>query len=322
MSPITTTEWIWNDGRLVRWEDATLHVMSHVVHYGSSIFEGIRCYDTPDGGAIFRLPEHVRRFFDSCRTYRMEPQPEPDELAEACRTVVRRNGLRECYIRPLAVRGVGAVGVDPSSSPVQTYVICWPWGAYLGRGALEQGVDVCVSSWNRPAPNTHPVQVKAGGNYVNAALMKMQAAADGYSEAIALGTDGRVSEGSGQNLFLVRDGTIVTPPAGASILAGITRDSIITLARELGIPVVEDALARESLYMADELFFTGTAAEVTPIRSVDRVPVGDGEVGPITRRLQTAYLDIARGRARDRYGWLTHLDESAEADEVGARVAV
>jgi branched-chain amino acid aminotransferase len=322
MSPVPQTEWIWRDGQFIRWEEATLHVMSHVVHYGSSIFEGIRCYETPAGGAIFRLPEHVRRFYDSCRTYRMEPGPAPGELTEACQAVVRKNGLEECYIRPLAVRGVGAAGVDPSASPVETYLICWPWGAYLGGTALEEGVDVCVSSWNRPAPNTHPVQTKAGGNYVNAALMKMQAAADGYSEAVALGTDGRVSEGSGQNLFMVRDGTLLTPPSGASILAGITRDAVMTLAGEARIPVLERDITRESLYVADELFFTGTAAEVTPIRSVDRIPVGDGSVGPITRRLQTAYLDIARGREPDRHGWLTPIAEGAGNAGGRARVAV
>jgi branched-chain amino acid aminotransferase len=313
MSPVPRTEWIWKDGELIPWESATLHVMSHVVHYGSSIFEGIRCYETPRGGAIFRLPEHIRRFYESCKVYRMDPVPTPEALAEACRSVVRANGLEECYIRPLAIRGVGAAGVDPSSSPVETYVICWPWGAYLGGDALEQGVDVCVSSWSRPAPNTHPTQVKAGGNYVNAALMKMEAVRNGYSEAIALSTDGRVSEGSGQNLFLVRDGALITPPSGASILSGITRDAVITLAGELDIPVREESLNRESLYMADELFFTGTAAEVTPVRSVDRIPVAGGQVGPITRRLQTAYLDAARGRRPDRHGWLTYLEPGADA---------
>jgi branched-chain amino acid aminotransferase len=321
MSAFPRTEWIWRDGELIPWEDATLHVMSHVVHYGSSIFEGIRCYETPRGGAVFRLAEHVRRFYESCKVYRMTPEAGPDELAEACLAVVRENDLKECYIRPLAVRGVGAAGVDPTSSPVITYVICWHWGTYLGGGALERGVDVCVSSWNRPAPNTHPTQVKAGGNYVNASLMKMEAVANGFSEAIALGTDGRVSEGSGQNLFLVRDGELLTPPSGASILPGITRDAVITLARELEIPVHERDLPRESLYVADELFFTGTAAEVTPVRSVDRIDVGDGTVGPVTRRLQSALLDAARGRTPDRHGWLTYVDGAARRGHTPARVA-
>lgn len=322
MSSFPRTDWIWRNGEFIPWDSATLHVMSHVVHYGSSIFEGIRCYETPRGGAAFRLAEHVRRFYDSCKVFRMEPGPTAAELAEACLAVVRKNELSECYIRPLAMRGVGAAGVDPTASPVDTYVICWPWGTYLGGGALERGVDVCVSSWNRPAPNTYPVQVKAGGNYVNAALMKMEAVANGFSEAIALGTDGRVSEGSGQNLFLVRDGTLLTPPAGASILPGITRDAVLTLAEDLGIPALQRDLPRESLYTADELFFTGTAAEVTPIRSVDRIPVGDGSVGPVTLRLQTALLDAARGRSPDRHGWLSYVDEPARYAPAPERMAV
>lgn len=309
MSGIPEARWIWRDGDLVPWEEATLHVMSHVVHYGSSIFEGIRCYETAEGPAIFRLGDHVRRFYDSCRIYRMEPKPSPDALTAACHAVVRENELRECYVRPVAYRGLGTAGLDPAESPVETCVICWPWGAYLGGDALERGVDVRVSSWQRPAPNTHPAMAKAGGNYVNAQLMKMEAVADGYAEAIALSTAGLVSEGSGQNLFVVRDGTLITPPIDGSSLVGITRDSVLTLADDLGIPVRQEPVPRESLYVADELFFTGTAAEVTPIRSVDRIPVANGGAGPVTRRLQERLLDTCRGRAPDTHGWLSRVHE-------------
>lgn len=297
------SEWIWANGEYVPWDHARLHVMSHVCHYGSSIFEGIRCYETPSGPAVFRLDAHLRRFYDSCRIHRMEMTVEREELSAVCREIVSRNGLASCYIRPLALRGYGAAGVDPRKSPVDVYVICWPWGAYLGSRALEEGVDVCVSSWSRPAPNTIPVQAKAGGNYLNAALMKMEATLDGYAEAIALGPGGVVSEGSAQNLFLVRDGRLLTPGIDGTILAGITRDAVLRLARDEGIPAEETVIAREMLYTADEAFFTGTAAEVTPVRSVDRIPVGDGEPGPVTRTLQEALLGIARGHRPDPYGW-------------------
>ena len=299
----TETDWIWKNGEFIPWEEATLHVMSHVLHYGSSIFEGIRCYATPDGPAVFRLEDHARRFYDSCRVYRMELPLEQDEFVEVCHELVERNDLSECYIRPIALRGYGAIGVDPQGSPVDLYVICWPWGAYLGSTALEEGVDVCVSSWNRPAPNTTPTMAKAGGNYVNAALIKMEAHEDGYAEGIALGPEGLVSEGSGQNLFLVRDGAIFTPPLDGTMLAGITRDCVIRLARDADIEVHERPIPREMLYVADELFFTGTAAEITPVRSVDRIPVGSGEPGAVTKQLQERYLAIARGEAPDPYGW-------------------
>jgi branched-chain amino acid aminotransferase len=301
-----STPWIWKDGEFIRWEEATLHVMAHVVHYGSSVFEGLRCYSTPDGPAIFRLDDHISRFFDSCRIYRMEPSCTQEGLEAACRQLVDRNQLKECYLRPISFRGYGAAGLDPFASPVGTYVICWPWGAYLGSEALEQGVDACVSTWNRPAPNTYPALAKAGGHYLNSQLMKMEAAANGYAEAIALGPDGLVSEGSGQNLFVVKNGILSTPPADGTILLGITRDSIITLAQDEGMEVREELIPRERLYTADELFFTGTAAEVTPIRSVDRISVGGGGAGPVTRTLQRRFLDVARGTEADPYGWRSY----------------
>lgn len=312
MPQFPSTKWIWRDGEFIPWESATLHVMSHVVHYGSSIFEGIRCYKTPDGPAIFRLDDHLRRLEDSTRVYRMQPEHSRETLARASAELVTRNELEDCYIRPLVLRGYGAAGVHPGASPVETYLICWPWGAYLGDGALEAGVDVCISSWNRPAPNTHPVMAKAGGNYLNSQLMKMEAVANGYSEAIGLSYQGLVSEGSGQNLFLVQNGELITPQVDGSLLFGITRDSILVLARELGIPVREQAIPREQLYCAEEIFMTGTAAEVTPVRSVDRITIGNGKVGPITLRLQSELLGIARGELPDRHGWLAPLGRLLE----------
>ena len=297
------TEWIWKDGEFIPWESATLHVMSHVVHYGSSVFEGIRCYRTPEGPAIFRLDDHLRRMEDSARVYRMEIPYSREQLAEACEALILQNGLEECYIRPISLRGYGAAGVNPLTSPVDTYLVCWPWGAYLGADALEQGVDVCVSSWQRPAPNTFPALAKAGGNYLSSQLIKMEAVINGFAEGIALGPGGMVSEGSGQNIFLVRDGTLITPAIEGTILGGITRDCIITLAHSLGIPVREQPVPRELLYMADEIFFTGTAAEVTPVRSVDRITVGSGRAGELTLRLQDELLGVAQGRLPDDYGW-------------------
>ncbi len=313
----TPTEWIWKNGKLVPWDEARIHVMSHVVHYGSSVFEGIRCYGTPDGPSIFRLRAHLRRFRDSCAIHRMDPGFDREALARACRETVVRNGLVECYVRPLAIRGYGAAGVDPTSSPVDTYILCWPWGAYLGAGALEEGVDVRVSSWNRPAPNTFPALAKAGGNYINASLMKMEARLDGYAEAVALGPGGLVSEGSGQNLFLVRDGVLWTPEVDGTLLEGITRDSVLRLARSMEIPMREERIPREALYTADEVFFTGTAAELTPVRSVDRVPVGDGAAGPVTLRLQDALLGIARGTRPDPFGWREACAPLSRAEAAG-----
>lgn len=309
------TPWIWKDGEFIPWDDARIHVMSHVVHYGSSIFEGIRCYQTPRGPAVFRLDDHLRRFFDSARIYRMDLGVTPEELKEASLELIRRNELEACYLRPVSLRGVGAAGLNPFSSPIQNYLICWPWGAYLGDEALEKGVDACVSSWNRPAPNTLPTQAKAGGHYMNAQLMKMEAVTNGFSEAIALNPSGLVSEGSGQNIFLVRNGTLVSPRLDGSMLSGITRDCVMTLAAEEGIPIRHELVPRETLYTADEVFFTGTAAEVTPVRSIDRIPVGEGRPGPITGLLQRAVLEVARGQRPDPHGWLTpvHADAAAAA---------
>ena len=298
-------KWIWRNGEIIPFDDARIHVMSHVVHYGSSIFEGIRCYNTPDGPAVLRLRDHMVRFLNSAKIYRMDLGYSLEELEAACLELIVRNGFDACYIRPLSFRGMGAAGVNPLPSPVENYVICWPWGTYLGEGALEAGVDVCVSSWNRPAPNTFPTQAKAGGHYMNAQLIKMEAILNGFAEGIALTPGGLVSEGSGQNLFLVNNGELVTAPIDGSMLNGITRDCIIRLAQEEGIPVRLTTIPRETLYTADEVFFTGTAAEVTPVRSVDRIPVGSGKAGPITLRLQRALLDIATGQRPDTFNWLT-----------------
>lgn len=305
---IPATRWIWKDGALIPWGDATVHLLSTAVQFGASVFEGIRCYETARGPAIFRLPEHIRRLYDSATIYRMRPDHAPEVLAEACRQVVRDNDLAACYIRPMVLRGFGAAGLYAPESPIESYVAAWPWGAYLGEEGLRAGVDVCTSSWTRPAPNTFPVAAKAAGHYNSSTLIKAQAVADGYAEGIALGPDGRVSEGSGQNLFLVRDGVLITPILDGTLLRGITRDSILTLAAEMGIPTREQPVPREALYTADELFFTGTASEVTPIRSVDRIEVGSGGRGPVTERLQAAFLRVVRGEEERHRGWLTPVD--------------
>ena len=299
------TSVIWRDGRLIPWEQATLHVMSHVVHYGSSVFEGIRCYETPDGPAIFRLREHTRRLLDSCRIYRMEIPWSFDELVQATIDTVAANGLRKCYLRPIVVRTGEQMGFYPVGVPVETFVIAYNWGTYLGPEALEQGVDVCVSTWRRAAPSTFPTMAKAGGNYLNSQLAKLEARNDGYAEGICLDTQGYVAEGSGENLFVVRDGVLYTSGLSSGILHGITRDSVLRIARDMGYEVREQQLPREMLYIADELFLTGTAAELTPIRSVDRVPVGAGRPGPITRAVQDRFMGIVTGRIPDPYGWLT-----------------
>src|SRR5229473_1962575 len=280
---LTPTEKIWHNGRFIDWDDARIHVLSHVVSYGSSVFEGIRCYATTSGPAIFRLREHVRRMLDSAKIYRMENLGyTAAQLEEAMRELVRVNKLRSCYIRPIVLRAYGEMGVNPLKNPLDVYVACWEWGKYLGDDALAEGVDVCVSSWNRIAPNTLPALAKAGANYMNSQLIKMEAILNGYSEGIGLDVAGYVSEGSGENIFVVRDGKILTPPLGASVLPGISRDTIMRLAKDLGIPVEQQQIPREMLYIADELFFSGTAAEVTPIRSVDRITVGKGKRGPVT----------------------------------------
>jgi branched-chain amino acid aminotransferase len=303
---LTPTEKIWHNGRFIKWDDAHIHVLSHVVSYGTSVFEGIRCYSTPSGPAVFRVREHVRRMVDSAKIYRMENLGfSSAELAEAMLEVVRVNKMDACYIRPIVLRGFGEMGVNGLNNPIEIYIACWSWGKYLGEEALAEGVDVCVSSWTRIAPNTLPALAKAGANYMNSQLIRMEAVANGYSEGIALDTAGYVSEGSGENIFVVRDGKIHTPPLGASVLPGITRDSIVTLARELDIPVVETIIPRELLYIADEVFFSGTAAEITPIRSIDRIQVGDGRRGPIAEKLQKAFFGIVNGTRPDKYGWLS-----------------
>lgn len=312
-SRLVEAEWIWKDGDLIPWADATVHVLSLAVQFGSSVFEGIRCYKTDDGPAIFRLPEHLRRLADSCRIYRIDLPYSADELTAACFAVIERNGLAECYLRPMVVRGYGAAGMNPEGSPVETYVAGWPWGAYLGPEALAKGVDVCVSSWHRPAPNTFPSAAKGAGHYNNAQLIKMEALANGYVEAIAVGPGGIVSEGSGQNLFLVRDDVLITPVIDGTSLTGITRDAVMTIARDMGIHVKETLVPRESLYTADELFFTGTASEVTPIRSVDKIPIGEGKAGPMTLELQKRFLAVASGKAEDTHGWLTHVSRGSAA---------
>lgn len=303
--PINVSKSIWFNGEMIPWEKATVHVMTHALHYGSSVFEGIRSYDTPNGPAIFRLGEHIRRLFDSARIYRMELPYTPAQLADACRAAVRDNGLKNAYIRPLVWRGYGEMGLNPLRSPVEVMVAAMEWGAYLGAEGLEQGVDVQVSSWNRVAPNTLPAMAKAGGNYLSSQLIVMEASRNGYAEGIALDVYGWLSEGSGENLFLVRDGVIYTPPVTAALLPGITRDAVMTLARDLGYEVREQSMPREMLYLADELFFTGTAAEVTPVRSVDKLTVGSGKRGPITTAIQKAFFGLFSGETEDRRGWLT-----------------
>jgi len=298
---------IWFNGELVPWDAATIHVLSHVVHYGSSVFEGIRCYATPNGPAIFRLKEHTRRLFDSAKIYRMPIPYTPDQINAACKAVVAANKLESAYLRPVAYRGYGELGVDPRPCPVDVAIAALNWGRYLGEEALEQGVDVGVSSWWRIAPNTLPALAKVGANYMNSQLIRLEAAEHGYSEGIALDTQGFVSEGSGENLFLIRDGRIFTPPLNASVLPGITRDTVITLAADLGYQVVQERLPREALYIADELFFTGTAAEVSPIRSVDGIQIGIGRRGPITEQLQSAFFDVINGEIPDRWGWLERV---------------
>jgi branched-chain amino acid aminotransferase len=305
MLDMKPTEKIWHNGRFIAWDDARIHVLSHVVSYGSSVFEGVRCYETAHGPAIFRLREHTRRLLDSAKIYRIPVAFSLEQLVQAQIDLVRQNRLRSCYIRPIMLRGYGGVGVLPTNNPTEVYLACWEWGKYLGPEALAEGVDVCISSWNRIAPNTLPALAKAGANYMNSQLIRMEAELNGYAEGIALDSEGKVSEGSGENIFVVRDGRIHTPPLASSVLPGITRDTVVTLARELGIPLVETVIPREMLYIADEVFFTGTAAEVTPVRSIDRIAVGSGSRGPVTEKLQSAFFEIVEGKAPDRFRWLT-----------------
>jgi branched-chain amino acid aminotransferase len=304
---------IWMNGNLVDWKDATIHVASHVVHYGSAVFEGARCYETARGPACFRLDAHMRRLLDSARIYRMEPSYDQQTLTDAVVNLIKVNNFKACYIRPLIYRGYDSLGVNPMPCPIDVAIMLWEWGAYFSQEALEEGLDVKVSTWARNAPNTTPAMAKSVANYANAQLIKMEAMAEGYGEGIALDTSGNVSEASGANIFVVRDGIIFTPPIGNSVLAGITRDSVMTLAKDLGFEVREQTIPREMLYIADEVFFCGTAAEVTPIRSVDRVTVGRGRRGPITQALQERFYQVVTGQAEDKWGWLQYLNTPAAA---------
>jgi len=306
--PIQTTSKIWHNGDLIPWEQATLHVMSHVVHYGSSVFEGIRCYTQPHGAAVFRLPEHMQRLLDSAKIYRMELPFTLEELCAGVVDVVEANGVAPCYIRPIVLRGYGEIGVSPTGSPIEVYIANFPWGKYIPGNT---GADVCISSWNRLAPNTLPALAKAGANYMNSQLIHMEAETNGYAEGIGLDVNGLVSEGSGENIFLVRNGVLYTPPLANSALSGITRDSVLTIARHLGLSVTEQPIPREMLYIADEVFFTGTAAEVSPIRSIDRIVISDGKPGELTKKIADEYFAIVNGIKPDRFGWLTPVKVNA-----------
>ena len=301
------TEKIWMNGKFVPWDDAKIHCCSHVVHYGTAVFEGMRVYKTPKGSAVFRLDAHVDRLFNSAKIYRMEIPYTRQQITDAIMETVRANKLEECYVRPVVYRGYGELGVNPFPNPVSVFVATWPWGDYLGKDALEDGVDVCVSSWTRIAPNTLPALAKSGANYMNSQLIKMEALQNGYVEGIALDASGYVSEGSGENVFVVRGGRLMTPPLGASVLPGITRDCVLRCAGELGIEVVQQLIPREALYIAEEVFFTGTAAEITPIRSVDKITVGEGRRGPITKKLQERFFGMLNGELEDKHDWLTYL---------------
>ncbi len=308
MSAFDESAKLWFSGRMIDWKDATIHVMSHVVHYGSAVFEGIRCYDTPKGSAVFRLREHVKRLFNSAKIYRIDIPFTQQEIFDACIIVVKINDWRDAYLRPIAFRGYDSLGVAPGNCPIEVVVGAWKWGKYLGPEALASGVDVRVSSWTRMAPNTFPALAKCGANYMNSQLTKMEAMADGYIEGIALDVTGYVSEGSGENIFIIHEGKILTPPLGASILPGITRATVITLAEELGYEVKESLIPREMLYIADEVFFTGSAAEITPIRSIDRITIGSGKRGPVAEKLQERFFAYVNGEFPDKYSWLTYID--------------
>ena len=304
---------VWMNGSFVDWQEAKIHIASHVIHYGSGVFEGARCYDTKQGPACFRLDAHLRRLIDSAKIYRMDVPYDQQTLHEAVMETIQVNGFRACYIRPLVYRGYDSLGVHPGNCPTDVVIMVWEWGAYFTKEAIEEGLDVKVSTWARNAPNTTPAMAKSVANYANAQLIKMEAVADGYAEGIALDVDGNISEGSGQNVFMVRDGAIYTPPLSASILGGITRDSIITLAKDLGYTVQESVLPREALYIADEVFFVGTAAEVTPVRSIDKIKIGSGRRGPVTEALQRAFFDVINGEVPDTHGWLTYVYEEEAA---------
>lgn len=306
---LTKTEYIWMNGKLVKWDDAKIHVLSHVCHYGSSVFEGQRAYSTEKGPALFRLTDHTKRLFDSAKIYRMDIPYTVEQIDQAIIDLVAVNKLDSCYVRPLVYRGYDSLGVDGTKCPIEVAIATWPWGKYLGPEALEKGVDVCVSSWHRLAPNTMPAMAKSGANYMNGQLIKMEALSHGYVEGIGLDVYGHVSEGSGENIFLVRNGVLITPTFAASILPGITRRCVINLAEDMGIKVIEQNVPREALYLADEVFFTGSAAEITPIATIDNIQIGEGKRGPITEKIQEAYFDIVEGRTADKFGWLTYVNE-------------
>ena len=301
------TEKIWHNGKFIPWDEAQIHVLSHVVNYASAVFEGMRCYSTPKGPAVFRLRDHMQRLLNSAKVYRMDPPYSVDSFSSTALDLVRVNNMEACYIRPIILRGYGDINVNPFNCPIEVYMACWNWGKYLGAEALEHGVDVCISTWTRMAPNTLPAMAKAIGNYMNSQLVRMEAVVNGYTEGIALDVNGHVSEGSGENIFIIANGTLMTPPLANSVLPGITRNSLFTLAREMGIPVAEQLIPREALYIADEVFLCGTASEVTPVRSIDHITIGNGGRGPITRRLQEEFFAIVEGRKPDRHGWLTYV---------------
>ncbi len=303
--PIAKSAKIWMDGKFIDWDDATIHVCSHVVHYGSAVFEGMRCYKTPMGSAAFRLGPHVKRLFNSAKIYRMDIPFTEEKVFEAVLETIRVNKMEECYVRPIAFRGYSELGVNPFPNPVNVCIIVWKWGKYLGADAIDDGVDVCVSSWTRIAPNTLPALAKCAANYMNSQLIKMEALVNGFVEGIALDAAGYVSEGSGENLFIVSEGKLITPPLGACVLPGITRDCVIKLACDLDIPVIEKIIPREMLYLADEVFFTGSAAEITPIRSIDKIKIGAGKCGPITKAIQKRFFGILSGDVEDKCKWLT-----------------
>jgi branched-chain amino acid aminotransferase len=307
-------EWIWKNGEFVPYEDATVHVTAHALHYGSSVFEGVRAYATPDGPAVFRLEPHTRRLFNSCKIARIEMPFTEQEINDAIVETVRRNGHESCYIRPLVFRGVNRLGVEGRQNPTEVAIITWVWGQYLGNDAIENGVDVQVSSWRRIAPDTFASLAKIGGQYVNSQFVSMEAHDNGFNEGIALDFNGNVSEGAGENIFVIYNGVVYSPGIGSSILMGITRDSVLTLLKDLNVEVRHETISRDLLYIADEIFFTGTAAEITPIRSVDRVQIGSGKRGPITKAVQDEFFGITSGQKPDRYGWLTHVRQAQPAD--------
>ncbi len=309
---IKKTEKIWHNGKFIDWDDAQIHVISHVISYASAVFEGIRCYQTRQGPAIFRLRDHLQRLLNSARIYRMELSYSLNELANAAAELVRVNKMNACYVKPIVLRGYGEVGVNPFPCPLEVYMACWEWGSYLGPEAQEKGVDVCVSSWTRMATNTLPAIAKSAANYMNSQLIRMEASVNGYVEGIALDVNGCVSEGSGENIFLVMDGIVITPPLSSSVLPGITRHTVLTLCHDLNIKVAEQAIPREMLYIADEVFFSGTAAEITPIRSIDRIQIGSGARGPVTKRLQDEFHALTSGAKPDRHNWLTPVGACGE----------